>query len=83
MMKTLEYAEGLEHIMEFTRRRALNSLFSMIHQLIRDVLQYNQNHPDFPMEVGALVFLSAKLLCCSHLVGSASVVGPDGTVCQP
>lgn len=66
-MKTLEYAEGLEHIMEFTRLRALNSLFSMIHQLIRDVLQYNQTHPDFPMEVGALVHWLA-VAAVAHLV---------------
>jgi len=32
--------------------RALESLFSMIHQGVRNVLQYNQQHPDFPMEVG-------------------------------
>ena len=37
--------------MDFTRMRALESLFSMIHQGVRNVLQYNQQHPDFPMEV--------------------------------
>ena len=63
-MKTLEYAEGLEHIMEFTRLRALNSLFSMIHQLIRDVLQYNQTHPDFPMEVGTPLCAACGCYSC-------------------
>lgn len=39
--------------MDFTRLRALNSLFSMITQGVRNVQQYNQSHYDFPMEVGA------------------------------
>ena len=36
--------------MDFTRLRALNSLFSMLHQLVRNILNYNQTHPDFPLE---------------------------------
>ena len=35
--------------MDFTRLRALNSLFSMLHQLVRNILNYNQTHPDFPL----------------------------------
>ena len=57
VVKSLEFAFKQEHIMDFTRMRALESLFSMIHQGIRNVLQYNQQHPDFPMEVSADTFL--------------------------
>ena len=35
--------------MDFTRLRALGSLFSMVNQGTRNVLQYNQDHTDFPM----------------------------------
>lgn len=49
--KCLEFAFSQEHVMDFTRMRALESLFSMLHQGIRNVLLYNQQHPDFPMEV--------------------------------
>ena len=35
--------------MDFTRLRALGSLFSMLNQTVRNVLAYNNNHPDFPM----------------------------------
>ena len=38
--------------MDFTRLRALGSLFSMLNQSVRNVLNYNQNHQDFPMQVG-------------------------------
>lgn len=51
VVKCLEFAFKQEHIMDFTRMRALESLFAMIHQGVRNVLQYNQQHPDFPMEV--------------------------------
>ena len=52
--RCLQYAESLEHIMDFTRLRALNSLFSMLHQMVRNVLNYNQSHPDFPMQFEVL-----------------------------
>ena len=39
--------------MDFTRLRALSSLFSMLDQGIRNIQQYNQSHFDFPMQVGA------------------------------
>ena len=50
-METLEFAIKQEHIMDFTRLRALGSLFSMLKQAVRNVITYNQQHPDFPMEV--------------------------------
>ena len=50
VVRSLEYAQTLDHIMDFTRLRALNSLFSMLHQLVRNILNYNQTHPDLPLE---------------------------------
>ena len=49
--RSLEYASTLEHIMDFTRLRALGSLFSMIKQAVRNIHQYNHSHNDFPMQV--------------------------------
>eukprot|EP00731_Ephydatia_muelleri_P024350 Em0016g621a len=49
VVRTLKYAESLDHIMDFTRLRALGSLFSMLHQMVRNVLNYNLAHSDFPM----------------------------------
>ncbi|XP_050421392.1 dynein heavy chain, cytoplasmic isoform X3 [Adelges cooleyi] len=49
VVRCLEYAMKQEHIMDFTRLRALGSLFSMINQSIRNVLQYNRTHSDFPL----------------------------------
>jgi len=49
VIKALDFALNQEHIMDFTRLRPLNSLFSMLNQGIRNILKYNQAHPDFPM----------------------------------
>ena len=51
VLKCLEHAAKLDHVMDFTKMRALNSLFSMLNQGARNVLTYNQQHPDFPMTV--------------------------------
>ncbi|KAH7104763.1 dynein heavy chain [Auriculariales sp. MPI-PUGE-AT-0066] len=45
----LEYAGGLEHIMDFTVARALNTLFSLINKSVRNILEYNNQHTDFPL----------------------------------
>lgn len=49
VVRCLEYAMAQEHIMDFTRLRALSSLFSMLNQFARNVLNYNQQHADFPI----------------------------------
>ena len=36
--------------MDFTRLRALGSLFSMLNQMVRNILLYNHQHADFPMQ---------------------------------
>ncbi len=51
VLKSLEFAKDLEHVMDFTKMRALSSLFSMLNQGARNVLNYNQQHSDFPMTV--------------------------------
>ncbi|KAI9513146.1 dynein heavy chain protein 1 [Russula earlei] len=38
----LEYASGFEHIMDFTITRALNTLFSLLNKIVRNVLDAEQ-----------------------------------------
>ena len=45
----LQYAETMEHIMDFTTTRALNTLFSLINKTVRNVIEYNMQHSDFPL----------------------------------
>ena len=45
----LTQAETIEHIMDFTATRALNTLFSLINKTVRNVIEYNLQHSDFPL----------------------------------
>jgi dynein heavy chain 1 len=47
--KALAFAESMEHIMDFTVTRAINTLFSLINKTIRNVIEYNIQHLDFPL----------------------------------
>ena len=64
--KCLEYAATQEHIMDFTRLRALGSLFSMLNQMVRNILLYNHQHADFPMQSDQ-VFATYKKKMASFL----------------
>ncbi len=63
----LEHAASLDHIMDFTRLRALGSLFSMLNQAARNVLNYNNNHIDFPMSPERMERYISKCLVQSLL----------------
>ena len=41
--------ESIEHIMDFTTTRALNTPFSLINKTVRNVIEYDLQHPDFPL----------------------------------
>ncbi|OCH92714.1 dynein heavy chain protein 1 [Obba rivulosa] len=45
----LQFADSIEHIMDFTTTRALNTLFSLVNKTVRNVIEYNIQHPDFPL----------------------------------
>jgi dynein heavy chain 1 len=49
VMRCLAYAEELEHIMDFTALRAVNTFYSLVAKGVSQVLQYNAAHPDFPL----------------------------------
>lgn len=45
----LEFAANIEHIMDFTTTRALTTLFSLLNKTARNIVEYNIQHPDFPL----------------------------------
>lgn len=36
--------------MDYTRIRVLEAMFALIRKGISNILEYNESHPDFPME---------------------------------
>ncbi len=63
VMLALEWANNQEHIMAFNRVQALSALFSLLKGGIARVMEYNDNHPDFPLnEVQLEAFFSKYLV---------------------
>jgi len=61
--KALSMARKFKHIMEYTDIRALNTLFSLLNKACRNVLEYNVQHQDFPLEDEKMeAYISKKLL---------------------
>ena len=59
----LEKAREYNHIMEFTVARVLTTLFSLLNKCVRDIIEYNGQHSDFPLETDQIeAFISKKLL---------------------
>ncbi|RKO89574.1 dynein heavy chain and region D6 of dynein motor-domain-containing protein, partial [Blyttiomyces helicus] len=63
--RTFEFASKLEHIMDFTRMRVLNTLFSLLNKTTRNIVEYNAGHPDFPMSPDVLESYVTKRLVLS------------------
>ncbi|KAG0320600.1 hypothetical protein BGZ99_004425, partial [Dissophora globulifera] len=67
ILKALEYAATLEHIMDFTTMRVLSTLFSLLNKSVRNVIQYNSQHSDFPMGAEQLDNYISKRLVISAI----------------
>ena len=50
LSKALEEVGSYSHIMEFTAIRCLNTLFSLLNKTCRNIIEYNLQHDDFPMD---------------------------------
>lgn len=61
----LEYASGIEHIMDFTEIRALNTPFSLLNKTVRNILEYNSQHSDFPLSAEQVEQYDTKRLLIS------------------
>lgn len=56
---TLKYAlTELDHIMVPTQQRMISSFFSMMNYAVRQLISYDNAHPDFPMPVISNYFLT-------------------------
>ncbi|GCB22020.1 dynein heavy chain, cytoplasmic [Aspergillus awamori] len=63
VLQALEEAKKYNHIMEYTFIRALNTLFSLLNKACRNVLEYNIQHVDFPLDYDQIeAYISKKLL---------------------
>ena len=63
LRNALEEAQKYSHIMQYTKIRALNTLFSLLNRACRSIIEYNIQHEEFPLEPEQLdSFVSRKML---------------------
>ena len=62
IQNALDRAEGFNHIMEYTVARVLNTLFSLLNKGVRDIIEYNAQHVDFPLDPEQIESYIAKKL---------------------
>ncbi|KAJ2009178.1 dynein heavy chain [Coemansia thaxteri] len=60
--RALQVAGGLEHVMEFTRARALGTLFTLVDRAVATVVQHEAQHADFPLSDEAVAEFVARRL---------------------
>jgi dynein heavy chain 1, cytosolic len=54
--------EQLDHIMEPSKQRLLMAFFSMMNFSIKQLLQHDADHPDFPPTVGICKFVYSNVI---------------------
>ena len=63
LKSSLEEVRKFNHIMQFTEIRVLNTLFSLLNKACRNVIEYNIQHEDFPLDLDQIkAYISKKLL---------------------
>jgi dynein heavy chain 1 len=63
IMLALQQAETFNHIMEFTSARVLGTLFSLLNKSVRNIIEYNSQHSDFPLDPEQVEgYIAKKLL---------------------
>jgi len=65
--KSLDYVSDLFHIMDFTPIRSLSTLFSMLNESVRRLIQYNTQHSDFPLDTEGVIAYAKRSLLFSLL----------------
>jgi len=76
-LNLLKLAEDMEHIMVFTPIRALTSLFSLVRKGINMVIEYDENHEDFPLSEDIVSSFIQKYLIfsvCWSFAGDSHLV---------
>ena len=60
---SLQEARKYSHIMQYTEIRVLNTLFSLLNRACRSIIEYNNQHEDFPLDPEQVEsFISKKML---------------------
>ena len=69
VQQALELAEKYTHVMDFTVIRVIESMFALVRKGISNILEYNENHSEFPMNDDQIYQYMSKWLVVSLIWG--------------
>ena len=75
--QAIEVASKFNHIMEFTRIRVIESMFALVRKGVTNILEYNENHSEFPMNDNQIASYMTKWVALSLIWGFSGSLGLD------
>ena len=69
VQKALEAVEEYNHVMEFTKIRVIESMFALLRKGTTNIIEYNDNHSEFPMSDEQIFTYMSKWLIISIIWG--------------
>ncbi len=75
--KALEISAKYNHIMEFSRIRVIESMFALLRKGTSNIIDYNENHSEFPLTEDQSINYIKKWLCLSLIWGFGGSLSLD------
>ena len=69
VQRALETTESMPHVMEFSRIRVIESMFALLRKGTTNIIEYNDNHSEFPMNDDQIFSYMSKWLIVSIIWG--------------
>ena len=69
VQQALEMTEQYDHIMEFSRIRVIESMFALVRKGTSNIIEYNENHSEFPFSDDQIFTYMSKWLVLSIIWG--------------
>ena len=69
VQRALEATESMPHVMEFSRIRVIESMFALLRRGTANIIEYNDNHSEFPMSDEQIFTYMSKWLIVSIIWG--------------
>ena len=65
VQKALDEVEKMPHIMEYTKIRVVESMFALLRKGTTNIITYNEENPEFPLDDGKIYqYMSKWLIIC-------------------
>jgi dynein heavy chain 1, cytosolic len=75
--QALDLSSKYTHVMDFTRIRVIESMFALVRKGITNILEYNENHSEYPFSDEQISSYISKWVCVSIIWGFGGSLSLD------